>query len=210
MSLFEDIFDSGESRVIGMSRKIIEYAIEANMLLEKMIAGEDNVTKIKIIERSADKEVFMITNSIVGGAIAPNIIDDMLLFINKEDDIIDNIFNLSRELKRYRCKKRRMASIIKKSMEESAKLNDRSLSLLLKMHKTDLVWKINKLMLDIESIEEDGDVIKDSMFSLAYKTDMNFKDFYHMMEVGHIADDILDSCRDSSNMLMSIMSSIIS
>ena len=210
MSLFEDIFDSGERRVIGMSRKIIEYAIEANMLLEKMIAGEDNVTKIKIIERSADKEVFMITNSIVGGAIAPNIIDDMLLFINKEDDIIDNIFNLSRELKRYRCKKRRMASIIKKSMEESAKLNDRSLSLLLKMHKTDLVWKINKLMLDIESIEEDGDVIKDSMFSLAYKTDMNFKDFYHMMEVGHIADDILDSCRDSSNMLMSIMSSIIS
>ncbi len=210
MGLFEDIFDSGERRVIGMSRRIIEYAIEANMLLEKMIAGEDNVAEIKIIERSADKEVFMITNSIVGGAIAPNIIDDMLLFINKEDDIIDNIFNLSRELKRYRCKKRSMASIIRKSMEESAKLNDRSLSLLLKMHKTDLVWRINKLMLDIELIEEDGDVIKDSMFSLAYKTDMNFKDFYHMMEVGHIADDILDSCRDSSNMLMSIMSSIIS
>ncbi len=210
MNLFEGIFDSGERKVIGMSKRIIEYAISANTLLEKMIAGEDNVTRIKVIERDADKEVFMITNSIVGGAIAPNLIDDMLLFINREDDIIDNIFNLSRELKRYQYKKRSMAAVIKKRLVESARLNEKSLSLLMKMHKTDLVWKINKLMLDIESIEESGDVIKDSMFSLAYKSEMHFKDFYHIMEVGHIADDILDSCRDSSNMLMSIMSSIIS
>ena len=167
MNLFEGIFDSGERKVIGMSKRIIEYAISANTLLEKMIAGEDNVTRIKVIERDADKEVFMITNSIVGGAIAPNLIDDMLLFINREDDIIDNIFNLSRELKRYQYKKRSMAAVIKKRLVESARLNEKSLSLLMKMHKTDLVWKINKLMLDIESIEESGDVIKDSMFSLA-------------------------------------------
>ncbi len=82
--------------------------------------------------------------------------------------------------------------------------------MLRKMQASDDLAEIKRLRKEIEGYEEKGDEIKDNLFDFAYNAKIGFRSFYHLFEVAHQADDMLDNCEDSSDIYLTIMSSIIS
>ncbi|MEM3744252.1 MAG: DUF47 family protein, partial [Candidatus Micrarchaeaceae archaeon] len=159
-------------------------------------------------EKKSDSEEFKIANAVSSGAIAPNLIDNMIEMLDKEDNIVDSIYNLSREIMRYKPS-RKVFAYCSKSLLQLNKLAAEALDHLKKMESGDDMGFIGRQRMKIEAIEEAGDEIKDRMFDYAYKHKIDFKDFYHVVELAHKADDILDNCEDAADAFMTIMSSIM-
>jgi uncharacterized protein Yka (UPF0111/DUF47 family) len=90
-------------------------------------------------------------------------------------------------------------------------LVDQSLPKLQLMLSTGSVPQILKISTEIEAIEEQGDDIKDAGFDKLYSmaSRLHFLQFYHYSEMLHKADDILDTCEDLSDTLVSIVTSIL-
>lgn len=206
--MFNKFFDSGEHRLVKQCSAVVRMALEANTELREQIQkGKLDVKRMRELERGADTRVFKLASLITTGAIAPNVIDDFLVFVRKEDDIVDSIFNLSREMDRYtmrpKLEKRVRGDILK--ILDLTQLAITELELML---KTDNMKNIARHRSAIERYEETGDDIKDSLFRYAYKTELNFKEFNHIIEAGHKADNILDSAEGVADYFMNIMSSV--
>jgi hypothetical protein len=90
-------------------------------------------------------------------------------------------------------------------------LVDQSLPKLQLLLSTGSVPQILQLRTEIEAIEEQGDDIKDAGFDKLYSmaSKLNFLQFYHYSEMLHKSDDILDTCEDLSDVLVSIVTSIL-
>ncbi len=84
-----------------------------------------------------------------------------------------------------------------------------AISALEKMQSSGVLEDIKKFRIEIENYERLGDDIKDKLIDLEYNNEsLNFKDFHFINEVAHKMDDALDSCEDSSDEFLAIMSSI--
>ncbi len=198
-----------EHDVFARTKIIIDHAASANKLLVETINGENNIDTIHEIERLADKEVFEITSSITSGAIAPNLIDDMMQFVNMQDDIVDTIFNLSRTIVRFRKTKKEMDSFTKSKLLDLSELTNSALVLLYEMHKVNTLAEAQRLRSKIKLVEQKGDELKDALLEYAYSAKLDFKSFYYVQDVAYLSDDVLDRCEDTSDMIASIMRSII-
>ncbi len=201
---------SPEKQVLDRCKAIVDRAVEENKTLIKIINGSTDLKGLREIEQNSDREVFEISNSITTGAIAPNLIDDMLRFVRKEDDIVDTIFNLARAIVRYHGDDEATEKYANKNLLQLSELINSALILLYEMHKVDTLDEARVLRAKIELIEQKGDDIKDAMLDYAYKSkDIDFRSFYYIQNVAYLADDILDGCEDSSDMIVSIMRSIL-
>ncbi|MGC8662563.1 MAG: DUF47 domain-containing protein [Candidatus Micrarchaeia archaeon] len=210
MNFVESVLEGGEQKIILKFNDIVRIGIKASEALEELIASGGDIKKIRALEKDSDDIAFEITKDITSGAIAPNLIDNMLDLVNKEDNIIDCEYNLARELLRYNINNRRLDKKIKLKLIEMTRLARSALLIMEKMHKSDKINEISTYRKEIEKLEEAGDEIKDGLFDDVYKEKLDFKTFYHIMELAHQADDILDNCEDSSDIFLTIMSSIIS
>ena len=206
---FFGLFDVGERKVFDKARNVIEHSKKANALLLRIINGSNDIHQMKRITQESDDEVFDISNSITSGAIAPNLIDDMLGFVKQEDSIVDNIYNLSKAYVRYKSPSKAANKYIKANLTASSKLVGDALALLYKMHALDRIDDIKKLRAEVRRIEQESDDLRDEMLTYAYKSRIGFKTFDHITGLAYLADDVLDSCQDSSDMYMSIMLSIL-
>ncbi len=210
MGILDRIFRGGsEYDVFGRTAKIVNHASAANKILVRIINGSDEIEEVHRIERASDKDAFEITNSITSGAIAPNLIDDMIQFVDKEDDIVDLIFNLSRTIVRFRKAKEGTDTFAKKSLLEMSELTESALRLLYEMHRAGTLAEARRLRAKIKAIEHKGDILKDKLLDYAYSTRLNFRSFYYIQDVAYLSDDILDRCEDASDMISGIMRSII-
>ena len=202
--------EASERDLFRKSAKIVKHAQKANEYLTDVVHGKnDLVKKIRYLKGESGSEVFSLSNSITGGAIAPNLIDDFMRFVDREDHIVDNIFKLARAIARYRIKNGRAAEETRRSLLKALRLVDNTLNALLKMHNAETVEEMKKLRTEIERFEHEDDEIKESLLDFAYNKRMGHKDFYQMMNVAYLSDDIVDSCEDASDMLLSIMLSIL-
>lgn len=211
MGILDTILDgSSEKRIMDRGVAIIEKAVAENKLLVNIINGYNDLPKAREIKSLSDKEVFEISNSITSGGIAPNLIDDMLRFVRKEDDIVDAIFNLCRAVGRYNSSNDVIKKYVKENLTQISELTSSALKLLHEMHKAETIANARIIRLKIEEIEQKGDDIKDAMLDYSYKSkDVDFRSFYYLQDIAHRADDVLDACEDSSDMIMSIMRSIL-
>src|SRR5665648_60861 len=93
----------------------------------------------------------------------------------------------------------------------SSTLPDRTLAKLHQMLSIGNVPEIMQLRKEIEALEEQGDDIKDAGFDKLYFTapKMHFLQFFHYSEMLHKSDDILDTCEDLSDVIVSIVTSIL-
>ena len=209
MGWLGNLFDAGEHKLFVRSRTIVHHAQTANSLLKSIINGKVvELDDLKKIEEASDAEVFQLVNSITSGGVAPNLMDDTLRFVNLEDDIVDNIYNLGRQWSRYKTNPV-LAKYIRERLNEANNLTDKALKLLYEMHSANSIETVRRLRREISRIEGEGDEIKDDMIDYAYKSKLDYKSFYHLVEVAHKSDDILDSCQDASDAYTSIMLSIL-
>ncbi len=210
MNLLNRILDgSSEKSIFEKGKRMVDHAVAANNVLIKIIKKSDDLQELRNIEKLADKEVFELSNAVTSGAVAPNLIDDMIRFVNMEDDIVDTMFNLGRAIIRYRGRNKKVDKYIENKMLKLTALMNSALLLLYEMHNIQKLSDASRFRFKIEAVEQEGDVIKDSMLDYAYSTDLDFKAFYHIQNVAYLADDILDNCEDAADMITSIMRSVL-
>ncbi|MGE5533222.1 MAG: DUF47 family protein, partial [Bacillota bacterium] len=159
---------------------------------------------------------FALNEEITSGAISPNIINELIDCVHLADNIVDLFFYLSRELSRMsKVEATSFASSREiewtKVYSDMLALADQSLVKLQQMLSIGKASRILQLRKEIESLEEQGDDIKDSGFDKLYQaaTRLHFLQFYHYSEMLHKCDDILDNAEDLSDAIVATVSSIL-
>jgi uncharacterized protein len=220
---FKGILVLGERNIFTELSQIISIAMQANTILKVMFkdccnskALTDNMHAVRDLEKKSDEIAFRLGEEITAGAISPNLIDDLIESTHLADNIVDIIFYLSRELSRMA--KANTTDLAAHQEVEWAQvylqmigLADQSLNKLHSMLSTGNVPQILQSRKEIETLEEHGDDIKDAGFDKPYSmaSGMHFLHFYHYSEMLHKSDDILDTCEDFSDVIVSIVTSIL-
>ena len=223
MKGFKRILVVGEENIFGELSQIIVIAAEANTILNNMLSDCKNekcldtgMQAIRVLEDKSDKIAFKVNEDITTGAVSPNILEHLLECVHIADDIVDTYFYQSRELCRmYKAKfpysedlqETEWIAIFKSMLE----LADKAL---VKVKQALLVSDLNdilQLRKEIEALEQQGDEIKDRGFDVLYHEAprMHYLQFYHYSELLHKFDDILDGCEDLSDLVLSVITSIL-
>ena len=170
---------------------------------------------MQLLEKKSDEIAFKISEDITGGAISPNIIDNLLECVQTADDIIDTYYYISRELNRmaraYSAGFQEHHADWDSVYENMLALAEKSLSKSQTGTFPSNISEILEIRKEIEDIEEQGDDIKDQGFDRLYSIapKLHFLEFYHYQELLHKCDDILDSCEDFSDLIVSVVTSIL-
>lgn len=223
MKSFKNILVIGEQSIFGEMAQIITIAEEANKILYEMLGDSQNektldlgMQKIRVLEKKSDDITFKVNEDITTGAVSPNILDHLLECVKLSDDIVDNYYYQSRQISRM-CKSKFPYSDAPQEAEWMALfrgLLDLAGQALVKVRTTlslsDLT-EILKLRKEIEALEQQGDDIKDKGFDWLYREAprMHYLQFYHYSELLHKFDDILDGCEDLSDLILSVITSIL-
>jgi uncharacterized protein Yka (UPF0111/DUF47 family) len=213
----------GERNIFSELAQIVSIALEVNILVSSMLKmdrKEKELTEImhtvQGLEKKSDEIAFKISEDITSGAISPNIIDNLLECVQVADDIVDTHYYISREI--YRMSKAYSASFQifytdwDSVYENILALAVRSLLKLKKALCTSNISEILELRKEIEALEEQGDEMKDAGFDGLYgiaTSKLHYLEFYHYSELLHKCDDILDSCEDFSDLIVSVVTSIL-
>jgi uncharacterized protein len=213
----------GEKNIFGEIAQIISVAEETNKILHEMLGECQNekildadMQAIRVLEKKSDDIAFKVNEDITTGAVSPNILDHLLECVHVADDIVDNYYYQSRQLCRM-CK----AKFPYSDAPEEAQWTDLFKSMLdladqaLAKVKTTLslsdLSAILQLRKEIEALEQQGDDIKDKGFDWLYHEAprMHYLQFFHYSELLHKFDDILDGCEDLSDLILSVITSIL-
>ncbi len=208
MEFFKKLLMSGEEGLFLQTKGITKLAIKSNTELASIINGKMDLEDFKKIQKNASNEYMKLSHLITSGAIAPNLIDDMLQILDKEENILDSIFKLSRQFLRYKVKDKKVSSYLNTTLLSFNGYADTAITLLSQMHSTESINKMRAFRSSIKLIEKEGDMLRDNMLDFAYTVETDFKLFYHLTDLAYLCDDILDSCEDSSDIFLSIMLSI--
>ena len=222
MKSLKGIWVVGERNIFNELSQIITVATESNALVSNMLKmghQEKELTKqlhaVQALEKKSDEIAFKISEDITSGAISPNIIDNLLDCVQVADDIVDTYFYICRELDRmaraYSAGFQEHHADWDSVYENMLALAEKSLSKIKQAFSSSDISEILQLRKDIEIIEEQGDEIKDQGFDRLYSiaSKLHFLEFYHYQELLHKCDDILDSCEDLSDLIVSIVTSIL-
>jgi uncharacterized protein len=213
----------GEENIFGELSQIITIASEANTKLYGMLSDcknerclDEGMQAIKVLENQSDKIAFKVGEDITTGAVSPNILENLLECVHVADDIIDTYYYQAREMSRmYKAKfpysedlqDAEWISTFQSMLELAEKA-------LVKVHKILLsqdLGDILQLRKEIEELEGQGDEIKDKGFDVLYREapHMHYLQFTHYSELLHKFDDILDGCEDLSDLVLSVITSIL-
>lgn len=204
----------GMSEIIGLAKKaneIIAGIVKDDYMVKPF---KEEIQTVSAIEKESDDLAFRISEEITGGAISPNIIDELLESVQHADNIVDDYHNLGRELGRMSCVILDNCQIDHEwndLFSSMLDLADGALSKLQKLLTASDIKEILEMRKEIEDLEEKGDSIKDAGFDKLYATSpkLNYLQFYHYSEVLHLCDDILDAAEDFSDSIVSVVTSML-
>ncbi len=220
---FKGILVLGERNIFSELAQIVTIAAEANTIMKTMFklsyndqAVTEKMNAIRTLEKKSADIAFQLGEDITSGAISPNIIDSLIECVHVADDIVDLYYYLARELSRMSKANPTNFSVHQEAewvalYENMFILADEALSKLQQALFTDNVTQILQLRKEIESVEEEGDDIKDAGFDKLYALAprLHFLQFYHYSELLHKCDDLLDSCEDLADLIVSVVTSIL-
>jgi hypothetical protein len=223
MKRFKGVFVVGEKNMFDELAQIIAIAEEANAVLSKTLSEDQSeltldkgMQAVRLLEKKSDSIAFKVSEDITTGAVSPNALDNLLESVHIADDIVDIYYYQSRELYRmYKAKfpylevleEKEWFSLFKDMLDLACK----ALSKVRQMLSISDLTEILELRKEIESLEEQGDDIKDQGFDWLYRhaPSMHYLQFYHYSELLHKFDDILDGCEDLSELILSIVTSLL-
>jgi len=212
----------GEKKIFNELSQIIELARDANTIMDRMLLEDyegkpftEEMQAIRAIEKKSDDVAFKVAEDITGGAVSPNILDNLLESVETADSILDDYYNISRELSRMsKAKSSSSQTQIKAGFytlfKNELNLAEKAISKLGNLLRASNLADIIELRKEIEAIEEQGDEIKDAGFDKLYEAtpNLDYLQFFHYSELLHKFDDVLDSCEDLSDLIVSIVTSI--
>ena len=223
MKSLRSIFVVGEKNIFGELAQIIALAEEANSIVSETLNEDQNelmldksMQAVRSLEKKSDSIAFKVSEDITAGAVSPNTLDNLLESVHIADDIVDIYYYQSRELYRmYKAKFPYSEALEEKEwfslFKDMLDLANKALSKVKQMLSVSDLTKILELRKEIEALEEQGDDIKDQGFDWLYRhaPSMHYLQFYHYSELLHKFDDILDGCEDLSELILSIITSLL-
>jgi predicted phosphate transport protein (TIGR00153 family) len=217
-----NLFVIGEKRAFQDLAKIINIASEANTIVGRIIMEDDKgeamvelLRSVQVLEKKSDDIAFEVTEGITSGAISPNLLDALLESVDVADTIIDQYYNLSRELERMSNTELDPAHAKFKAEFDHLfeTLGDLAEQAFVRLNKLLVESDMEKILVTrkaIQRLEEQGDDVKDSGFDKLYRLapKLNYIQFIHYFELLHKFDDVLDACEDLSDLIVSIIKSV--
>jgi uncharacterized protein len=193
---FFDMFDDLAAYCIKASKQFQEN-------MNRSIFSDEDVKKIKEIERAADSVVFNIVEKLNKTFITPIDREDIHSLAHELDSVIDYILKVSNHMKIY-C-----ITEINPKFKDEVKLIDRSVEALAKavngLRNMKDSKKVVRYCNEINLIEDEGDQLKNEVMAELFGriTDpiyiMKWKDIFQ------ISEKVLDQCDDVGKIIESIL-----
>lgn len=222
-------FVPGEKEAFERIRELVDLGEEALHLLVKILStpsnGDDRTSlqtinecteKINALEKEGDKITQSIEEMLGRGSITASIDYDFGRLADNVDSILDRAHGLSRQLRRVARHRLREAKDFDSSIRlelisliEIGLTQLRLFKQLLQIAGTNRTRGID-LAREIESLEEQGDDVKDTMLDEIYGSweKLDFASFHNYLVTTTTADDILDLCEDASDLVIAIMKAL--
>lgn len=212
----------GEKNIFSELSQIVDIASECNKIVSDMFKMNymqkeltESLHAVQVLEKKSDEIAFKISEDITGGAISPNVIDSLLESVQTADDTVDTYYYIVRELARmakaYSSDFEMHHADWDSVYENLLVLGSNSHLKLKQLLSSSNIAEILALRKEIETLEENGDEIKDLGFDRLYSITpkLHYLEFNHYQELLHKCDDILDSCEDFSDLIVSVVTSIL-
>jgi uncharacterized protein Yka (UPF0111/DUF47 family) len=213
-------FVPGEKDAFMRIQELAGHAEEALQLMVKILSSPGNGLKdiesyterINVLEKEGDKITQSFEEMLGRGSMTASLDYDFGRLADNVDSILDRAHGLSRQIRRVTRRPLREAkefdSDIRKEQISLIEIGLAQLRLfrkLLSVAGSDRDEAVN-LAHQIESLEEQGDDVKDSMIDEIYGSweKLDFASFHNYLETTIEADDILDLCEDASDLVMAI------
>lgn len=181
-------------------------------LFQERLADPSVLEKIKALEKQSDELTFKLSEDIMGGAINPTVLRDLLHLTDQMDSIFDDYYFIAREVNRA------VMSGIELPMPDKmvatfvgmVNLADKELETLGKLLNANSMDEVKSLRSEIEKLEEQGDDLKDSGFDAMYvnRKLFDYFSFQHYTQVLRKLDDIQDGVEDMSDLILAIANTI--
>ncbi len=173
---------------------------------------EAHTERINVLEKEGDKIVQTFEEMLSKGSVSASLDYDFERLAASVDSILDRAHALSRQLRRVTRKPLREAKEFDTSFrKEQIRLIELGLTQVRTFRKLlDLAGsdrsQTMELARKIESLEEEGDDVKDGMLDQIYGSweKLDYASFHNHLEITIKADDILDLCEDASDLVIAV------
>lgn len=208
----------GEKNVLSRLTNYVDLAQHSISYLKLMLTEgnadyEDLNEKIMLIEKEGDDYTVDMNHDITSGAISSNLMDTLINLVDKCDDLLDDTYFISREIRRMmRTHGKNEQSSEDLMVHSYSRLNemlsygDKALVLVKDLLNSADISIIKSKRKEIESLEEEVDELKDNLIDEVYRDadSISFLMFDHIMSLVHKVDDFLDYCEDISDDVLNI------
>ena len=193
---FFDLFDK-------QAENIAKAAELYHELVEKADFSPEKVRRMHEMEHYGDELTHSTINTLNETFITPFDREDILALANRLDDIMDNIYLLTKRFNLYKISKptqysKRLANVI----EQTAKALQHTLAALRnKKH----MKETQDYCVEINRLENEGDVIKDEAISYLFDNEKDPIMVLKQKELYEIAETTTDFCEHVANLVESIL-----
>lgn len=193
---FFDMFDELASLCIAASKQFQED-------MNKQIFSEEDVKKIKEIERTADSVVFNIVEKLNKTFITPIDREDIHSLAHELDSVIDYILKIANHMKVYKITE------INPRFREEVKLIDRSVEALVKavngLRNMKDTKKILRYCNDVNLIEDEGDQLKNEIMAILFSKETDAIYIMKWKDIFQTSEKVLDQCDDVAKIVETIL-----
>ena len=193
---FFDMFDSLAAYCVTASKQFQEN-------MNKSIFSDEDVKKIKEIERTADSIVFNIVDKLNKTFITPMDREDIHELAHELDSVIDYILKVSNHMKVYKITE------INPRFKEEAKLIDRSIEALSKavngLRNMKDAKKIMRYCNEVNVIEDEGDQLRNDVMAELFSGETDAIYIMKWKDIFQTSEKVLDQCDDVSKIIESII-----
>ena len=193
---FFDMFDNLAAHCVTASKQFQEN-------MNKLVFSEDDVKKIKEMERAADSIVFEIVEKLNKTFITPIDREDIYSLAHELDSVIDYMLKVSNYMKIYK-----VTSINHKFVEE-VKLIDKSIQSLTKavnaLRNLKDTKKILRYCTEVNFIEDEGDQLKNDAIAELFSGDNDAIYIMKWKDIFQTAEKVLDQSDKVAKIVESIV-----
>jgi uncharacterized protein Yka (UPF0111/DUF47 family) len=223
MKNFKRVLVVGEENVFRELAEIIELCVQANEVMSRMLlkgykaaALTESMQAMHSLEKRSEDVAFKVSEDITSGAVSPNVLDDLLESVQRADNILDLYYSLSRELGRMS-----KVDVVGSDLSYEAEwrpifgmLVDIDGKAILKVKELLAASNLDSMVVirqEIKALKEQGDDVKNGGFDKLYgsASKLSYVEFVYYSEVLHKLINILETCEALSDLVVSIVNSIM-
>jgi uncharacterized protein len=193
---FFDMFDELSSHCINASKQFQE-------MMNKTVFDENDVKKVKEIERTADKIVFSIVEKLDKTFITPFDREDIHALAHELDSVIDLVLKVCNHMKIYKI------SEINPKFKNEARLIERSISALNKavngLRNMKEPKTVQRYCNEVNVIEDEGDQLRNEVMEELFGEHNDAIYIMKWKDIFQFAEKVLDQCDDVAKIIESIL-----